>query len=532
MMKKIFVLIISLHFLPAGGVSAQQRICGTPLYHEQMAKAFPGYVNKRAEIKNILSKLKNERVNSKTLSGGFIPVVVHIIYNTAEQNIPDEQVISQINTLNEDYAATNANIAEVPDEWKPLIADYGIRFCLARQDENGNETTGITRTSTANSFFAVGSTMKYDSTGGHRAWNTYRYLNIWVCNIGDISNTVLGFAQHPGGDPQTDGVVINYVAFGRTGNLSSQYNLGRTCTHEIGHWLDLDHIWGDDGGCSLDDGISDTPKQDDASFGCPAYPEVSCNNGPGGDMFMNYMDYTDDRCMMLFTTEQMNHMNLVLLNVRDSITMSSGCIPVAIPYTDLGILSITPLGLNCNRKVIPSITLYNYGQTEITKFTFDYHVDDGAENSFQWNGSLQPDDSISVQLPVINNSDELHVFAARLTSVNMNATDDYAINNFKTQSFLIAPEKYGCPVYPETPEILIYPVPVKNIVYIETKYKEAQKATISIYNLVGKRMYSAEFENSTGETLKADVNGLPAGIYFVQVKTFNKSSGKKFVVID
>lgn len=529
-MKRILILIM--FALWVFNTSAQQRFCATQQYNEQQLLDNPALAKNRSEIKIQISKLTTDKNHPRAFSSSLaIPVVVHVIYKTPEQNISDEQIISQIDVLNEDFLATNANLAQVPEVWKSIVGNLSISFCLVRKDENGNTTTGITRTSTVNASFSVGSDMKYDSMGGHRAWNSAQYLNIWVCNIESGSNAVLGFAQFPGGDPLTDGVVINYKAFGRSdGNLLTQYNLGRTCTHEIGHWLDLEHIWGDEDNCLADDDIDDTPKQADASYSCPAFPQVSCNNTPNGDMFMNYMDYTDDRCMMLFTSEQVLHMTAVFPVSRDSILLNSNTLPVSTPQTDASIDVLAPSGRLCKSGITPAVMLKNNGQNVINEIKFECFIDDGVATTYTWNGDLQAADSVIISLPSVKVGDDLHIFSARITSANSNSTDDYLLNNFKTQSFLTSPEEYGCPVYPETPEIKIYPVPVEFDLVIETKYKEAQQATLSIFNLLGKRIYAKVETESTGGIYRVNVEGLADGIYFVQVKTFDKSASAKFII--
>lgn len=254
-----------------------------------------------------------------------IPVVVHVVYNTSSQNISDAQIFSQIDVLNKDYEKLNGDVGSVPSVWKPLVANCKIEFCLATIDPNGNATTGIRRVLTKTTSFTTNNNVKHTSTGGDDAWNASQYLNLWVCNLG---GGLLGYAQFPGGSAATDGVVIIYTGFGNTGTATAPYNLGRTATHEIGHWLNLRHIWGDDGSaCSGSDLVDDTPNQADEHYGCPKFPQVSCSNGPNGDMFVNYMDYTDDKCMFMFTKGQKSRMYATLVNggSRHSVTVSGKC---------------------------------------------------------------------------------------------------------------------------------------------------------------------------------------------------------------
>ncbi|WP_201743841.1 GEVED domain-containing protein [Hymenobacter busanensis] len=234
-----------------------------------------------------------------------IPVVVHVLYNTAAQNISDAQIQSQIAVLNEDYHKLNADYTKTPAAFAGLVADVGVQFVLAKQTPTGAATTGIERKQTTKTSWGTDDAMKRASTGGLDAWNSSKYLNLWVCNL---SGGVLGYAQFPGGAAATDGVVILTSAFGKGGSASAPFNLGRTGTHEVGHWLNLNHIWGDDGtACTGTDNVSDTPNQADENYGTPSYPQSSCSNT--SDMFMNYMDYVDDAAMYMFSTGQSSRMN-------------------------------------------------------------------------------------------------------------------------------------------------------------------------------------------------------------------------------
>jgi hypothetical protein len=249
-----------------------------------------------------------------------IPVVVHVLHRGGPENISDDQIKSQIDVLNADFRMKNADIASVPAPFKPSAADAMIEFALASLDPNGQPTNGITRTRTSVPEFSSDNAMKFTSEGGHDAWDTTRFLNIWVCpEIMDGPRTLLGYAQFPGGLPATDGVALIHNAFGTKGTAAAPFNRGRTATHEVGHWLDLYHIWGDAVGCSTDDHVADTPVQDRENFGAPAFPHVSCSNAPHGDMFMNYMDYVDDRAMFMFSQGQVARMQATLAGPRSTI---------------------------------------------------------------------------------------------------------------------------------------------------------------------------------------------------------------------
>jgi hypothetical protein len=229
----------------------------------------------------------------------IIPVVVHIIYNTPDQNISNDQVRSQIKVLNEDYRKKNRDAAYIPAAFRTLAADARIEFRLATVDPSGFTTDGIIRKSTAVSAFNLDDKIKSGMLGGDDPWNRDQYLNLWV---GNLSDGMMGYSSVPGCNAEKDGVVIKYTAFGTTANVQAPFNKGRTTVHEIGHWLGLRHIWGDTD-CG-DDKIDDTPPQAGPTRGCPSGVIATCSSGAAGNMYMNFMDFTNDECTNMFTLGQ------------------------------------------------------------------------------------------------------------------------------------------------------------------------------------------------------------------------------------
>jgi hypothetical protein len=254
----------------------------------------PGLRQRMADIERFTrDAIATGRVSRRGIE---IPVVVNVVWHTPEQNISDAQIASQIEVLNEDFSNRNADGGQTPDEWDALRADYGIRFVLAAVNRKYSDRPN----------WGWDDAVKYSTRGGIDATNPAQYLNMWSCNLGQ---NLLGYAQFPGGNPATDGVVILYSSFGSRakapGSYIANYDLGRTATHEVGHWMNLRHIWGD-ATCG-NDYVDDTPVAQTSNGGCPAYPKVStCAPVSHNEMTMNYMDYTYDRCMYMFTNGQKN----------------------------------------------------------------------------------------------------------------------------------------------------------------------------------------------------------------------------------
>ncbi len=283
--------------------------------HERLRETDPGARARRTELKDRVRQSIDSGVATQTTRELItVQTVVHVVYRTDEENVSDEQVTSQIEVLNRDFRATNEDRSLVPEVWQGLVADANIEFELTTEDPEGNPTDGIIRTQTEReSFGTEGNQVKYAEAGGSPSWPTDRYLNMWVCNL---EGGLLGYAQFPGMPPETDGVVILYTAFGTTGTAQEPYNLGRTATHEVGHFLNLSHIWGDSDDCSGTDEVPDTPSAEGPNTGRPDFPHLSCNNAPSGDMFVNYMDYSDDAAMFMFTAGQVLRMNATLATAR------------------------------------------------------------------------------------------------------------------------------------------------------------------------------------------------------------------------
>ena len=369
--KGVFILVCLLIF-NVNQLKGQERNCGTMIYFEEQKKNNPTLLKKIQDNELKLQNWIKNNTNKNLVNIITIPVVVHVVYNNNNENIADQQIQSQIDILNEDFRRQNVDAVNTPSSFLSVAADTEIEFCLATEDPYGNITTGITRTSTSQSSFSTNNGVKYTSSGGVDAWNPLEYLNIWVC---DLSGGLLGYAQFPGGTLSSDGVVCDYAYFGNMGTATAPYDLGRTATHEVGHWLNLRHIWGDSN-CG-NDFCNDTPEHSGSNYGCPSYPSTSnCSgNGTSGDMFMNYMDYTDDACMNIFTEDQKYRMIASINNNRSGLLTSNGC-----SNADYGCTDQTAYNYSSVAIFNDGSCCYNAGCTDITAINYDASVcyDDGS----------------------------------------------------------------------------------------------------------------------------------------------------------
>ncbi|MGZ9675563.1 zinc metalloprotease [Flavobacterium sp. GNP001] len=249
---------------------------------------------------NKIEELTSRAIASGRLVNGKveIPVVVNVLYRTAEENISLAQIQSQIDVLNADFNATNSDFSSTPAMFTGVAANVGITFVL--------ET--VNRKATTKTSWGTRDAMKKTKQGGLDPTSPTTKLNMWACTIG---GGILGYAQFPGGAAATDGVVVDSKYFGLSGSGAFPYNLGRTMTHEVGHWMNLRHIWGD-ANCGSDL-VADTPTHDSANYGVPAYPHYSTCTGTPVEMTMNYMDYTDDRGMYMFSNGQKSRISALFV---------------------------------------------------------------------------------------------------------------------------------------------------------------------------------------------------------------------------
>jgi hypothetical protein len=364
----------------------------------------------------------------------YIPVVFHIVLPDPNE-VTDKMIDDQLKVLNRDFAGLNADSVNIPAAFKPLFGKSKIQFVLAKRTPTNLPTNGIERVVTKQqSFSQVNNYVKHASTGGANAWNTSKYMNVWVCTLG---GGLLGYSTFPGTTSSDEqGIVIYNVTL--PGGSLKGYNDGRTLTHESGHFFYLFHIWGDDdGACTGSDGVSDTPNQSDASSGCHSGVVTdACTTTAPGIMYQNYMDYSSDGCMAMFTLLQVTRMETALNSYRLSLTTSNGAVS-PLKDNDAQMVNIdNPVNRVCDTKFQPSITIRNYGALPLTSLVINASVDNGPVVQTQWTGSLATLSTVAITLNSITaGSTGSHTLKIQLTAPN-GSTDLGPANDTLSKSFV------------------------------------------------------------------------------------------------
>lgn len=448
--KQIFALsLFILGFIQANA----QRNCGTVEYMNQLNNVEPKEVLENWIFQKLMESPSSgqESFNVDNITPYQIPVVVHIVHNGEDvgvgSNISESQILSQIEVLNEDFRKLNADSINIPDEFRHLYSDIGFEFVLAKRDPMNGGTSGITRIQGSQTSWSLSQDVELKS---HDYWSSQDYLNIWVA---PLSGNWLGWAQYPESDildglsppynETTDGVVINYNAFGSilkdpTANLQSNFDRGRTATHELGHFFGLRHIWGD-GGCGVDDYVTDTPTAEDNYTGCPSIggSTTSCSSQ---DMFMNYMDYVYDQCMNIFSLGQKDRMVVIIENSprRLSLTTSLGLIP---PNSeDLALMAfVAPTAGICDNQISTIVEVKNLGISFISASNLSLYINNTLVANQDFDFKLDINQSIELTFSSIDLVEYGNLeFTAIIETVN--GTPDRFVDNNSLTTYSLRTE--------------------------------------------------------------------------------------------
>ncbi|MEQ8471856.1 MAG: choice-of-anchor J domain-containing protein [Marinoscillum sp.] len=439
-------LIILLGFFSILTSAFSQEKCAT--------MSLPSNINRSETIEDFevwLTQKKFQKAASRLLAPGLaqatvyeVPVVFHIVHDGSllgsGSNISDAKILEQLEILNQDFRRTNEDASETASQFRSVAADTEIQFVMARQDPEGLPTNGIVRTKGTKTTYR---SSDYRTLMSESFWPHEHYLNIYVT---DLHGPTLGWAQFPFSNLEgiaselsnyksTDGVLIDYKWVGVNENTGSFSSYGRTATHEIGHYLGLRHIWGD-GNCSYDDFCEDTPLADGSTSGCSTN-KVTCGSK---DMVQNYMDYSDDSCMNLFTNCQRERMRLVLEESprRRTLLTSPGLSEPQMVANDLGVRSIvSPITSDCNSEVSPSVQVRNYGTNQIDRFNLTLFVNNSViEQKEVVVPLLTAETSVVSFSSIILSQTNPSEVRFEITSVN-NATSANPVNDSK--SIVLAP---------------------------------------------------------------------------------------------
>ena len=420
-----------------------QRNCGTMELLQNKFKRNPAlkiaFENNERVLQNLIQQRQKIKSFAKTLA---TPIVIPIVFHVVLPNpsiVTEAQLLAQLDTINKDYAGLNGDSVRIPSYFKSLFGKSGISFCLAQRTPTDVPTDGIDRFASTKATFSNsdGESVKHANLGGVDAWDPARYLNIWIC---DLSNDLLGYGTFPGSsNADEQGVVVDYGSL-PAGPLNG-FNKGKTMTHEIGHYFNLYHIWGDDdGACTGTDYVNDTPNQANSTAGCPTGVQVdACSTASPGFMYQNYMDYTGDDCLVMFTTEQVDRMEAALTLDRASLLTSNGCTPVNLKNYDAQPRLInSPSSRLCDANFTPTVTIFNRGAVTLTSLTITAKIDNGTPVVTNWTGSINSLTSTSVTLSGMTTPTGNHILTVYTTNPD-GVLDQNTSNDTLNQSIMYFP---------------------------------------------------------------------------------------------
>jgi hypothetical protein len=412
--------------------------CGTSHWLHSMESKFPAFqqVMQSNELKleqAAVNKKAAPTSNQKTAATYIIPVVFHIVLPNPSA-VTDAQILAQLDILNKDWTGQNADSTKILPQFKGLYGKGNIQFCLAQRTPQDLPTSGIERiSSSVQSTYSVGDPIKSAAAGGADQWDPTKYINVWVGFINQ-QDGVIGYATFPTGTPQNgfpqneQGVVVHYRTL--PGQNFAPYDLGRTLTHEMGHFFWLLHPWGNNG-CDTDfpgtTTLDDTPAQNDDTNGCPSGTVATgCSPAdPNGRLYQDFMDYSNDACLVMFTKGQNQRAELALTTFRPTLTGSNGCAAPPSVSNNAGVAAILSPNSSrslCSSSAIGSIQLLNAGNNTLNSVVINIQVNGGAVTAVNWIGSIVPFGSATVTLPAI-------VFPAAINSLTIYTTKPNGVND-------------------------------------------------------------------------------------------------------
>ncbi|CAG5016731.1 hypothetical protein DYBT9275_05622 [Dyadobacter sp. CECT 9275] len=428
----VFFLLIWSNVLKA------QEKCGSMLLLENRFKTQPSlkilYDQEEFRFQQQVSQRIKSGASFRTTSLVTIPVVFHIVVSR-QSNVTDAQVMAQLDTINKDYAGINGGASRIPSYFKDLFGQSGIQFCLAQRTPDNQPSTGIVRyTTSSGSFNYLTENVKHAATGGADAWDTSKYLNIWICSL---SGGILGYSSFPGqGADNEKGVVVDYNSL--PGANNQVYNQGKTLTHEIGHFFSLRHIWGDDeGACTGSDNIDDTPNQSNSTATCATGVVTDrCTPASPGIMYQNFMDYSPDNCLLMFTKMQVARMEAAYNSYYSLMASSNGCLPVDLKNNDSNLKSVTsPEQRLCQDTFVPTLILRNNGLQALRSVNIYAKMDNGTTLSYSWTGNLATFAETTVNLSQFEVGEGDHILTVYTASPN-GVQDEDTSNDEKSVSFI------------------------------------------------------------------------------------------------
>ncbi len=537
-----------------------QRKCSTHEHHEHYLQNDVQYRANRAIIEQQhFSAQRSNKTETELPEVVVIPVVVHVLYNKFDDSLTDAQILSQIEVLNRDFRLLNDEVANIPEYFADAASDVKIQFALAKRKPDGSATNGINRRFTSKVVFSDNNDMKYDERGGLDAWNAEYYLNIWVCRL---SNNILGYAQLPGGAVRSDGVVINQSAFGTMGTAKFPFNKGATTTHEVGHWLNLMHIWGDKTDCKGDDFVADTPPQSGPTYGNPKTVVKSCNHNT---MFMNFMDYTDDAAMSMFTNGQAERMRNLFVEggARHSLLSSPALTAPEGSENNLPAISQLP----CEEKSEGIFTRSRAKQVRVGTFSYGQIAKAGKTDWYVFSNN-----NINKHIQIVLNDlvedfditlyDEEGLMVARSRRAG-SRPENIRLNDAKVGTYYVKVTGYrGATaeqcyslyvatgrnafktegendiVEPQKPEDIValssrlYPNPSVGATNLDVHLSdESTTLRVELYDMMGAKVKQMEFASLSGfNSLNLELNDVQAGVYNFVAKSGEASFKQRLIL--